>query len=145
MRTNGGNGAGRFSVDFEVANSEDLVRAKDGTMPRNKVRRQTISGVVDCGAAMLVLPETVVKELGVPLGDMVKVRYTDGRRAKRREAKGVFLKLLGRDITLPAVVEPKRKNALIGAIVLEALDLLIDPKKERLIPRDPSGPIYEIE
>lgn len=29
--------------------------------------------------------------------------------------------------------------------VLEALDLLVDCKHQRLVPRDPSGPIYEIE
>ena len=74
---------------------------------------------------MLVLPQTVVKQLGLPLGDKVKVRYADGRRAQRREAIGAFVKLLGRGDTFTAVVEPKRETALIGAIVLEALDLLV--------------------
>jgi hypothetical protein len=52
---------------------------------------------------------------------------------------------LGRDDTFSAVVEPNRKEALIGAIVLEALDLLVDSKNQRLVPRDASGPVYEIE
>jgi predicted aspartyl protease len=145
MRSKGGNGAGRFSVHFEVVNGEDLVRAKDGTLPKNRVRRRTITGVVECGAAMLVLPGDVVKDLGLPLGDEVRVRYADGRRAKRREALSVYLELLGRHTTLPAVIEPKRKDALIGAIVLEALDLLVDSKNQRLIPRDPTGVMFEIE
>src|SRR5439155_9863422 len=106
-------------VDFEVANNDDLALVRRGLLPPDQVRRETIQGVVDSGAAMLVLPQAVVKRLGLPLGNTVKVRYADGRRAQRREAKGVFLKLLGRDTTLPAVVEPKRENALIGAIVLE--------------------------
>ena len=46
---------------------------------------------------------------------------------------------------IAAIVEPKRTEALIGAIVLEALDLLVDCSREQLIPRDPSGPLYEIE
>jgi hypothetical protein len=29
--------------------------------------------------------------------------------------------------------------------VLEALDLLVDCQHNRVVPRDPSGPIYEIE
>ena len=145
MRTVGGNGVARFSVDFEIANNEDLVRAKDGTLPRNKVRRQTISGVVDCGAAMLVLPEAVVKQLGLPLGDKVKVRYADGRRAQRREAEAAYVELLGRHGTFTAIVEPKRSTALIGAIVREALDLLVDCQRPRLVPRNPHGPMFEIE
>jgi hypothetical protein len=30
-------------------------------------------------------------------------------------------------------------------IVLEALDLLVDCRNQQVVPRDPSGPIYEIE
>jgi predicted aspartyl protease len=145
MRTIGGNGVGRVHIEFDIANTEDLVRVKDGTLPRNKVRRMRIAGVVDPGAAMLVLPESVAKQLGLPLGKKVSVRYADGRRAQRREAKAAMVSILGREDTFSAVVEPKRDTALIGAIVLEALDLLVDCKRQRLIPRDPSGPIYEIE
>jgi hypothetical protein len=34
---------------------------------------------------------------------------------------------------------------LVGAMVLEALDLLVDGQNQCVVPRDPSGPIYEIE
>jgi len=144
MRLIGANGVGRISVEFEVTNGEDLVRAKDGTIPRNKVRRMKIVGIVDPGAAMLVLPEAAVKKLGLPWGDKIKVRYADGRRAQRREAEA-SIELLGRHSKFNAVVEPKRDTALIGAVVLETLDLLVDCKEQRLVPRDPKGPIFEIE
>jgi hypothetical protein len=42
-------------------------------------------------------------------------------------------------------VEPDRTTAVIGAIVLEALDLLVDCRTQTLQPRDPSGIIAEIE
>ena len=145
MRTIGGNGMGRISVDFDIANYGDVLKVREGTLPANQVRRQTISGIVDPGAAMLVLPPAVVKDLGLPPGDKIKVRYADGRRGQRPQAEGVYLELLGRHSTFTAVVEPKRKTALIGAIVLEALDLLVDCKHQRVIPRDPKGPICEIE
>jgi predicted aspartyl protease len=145
MGVKGAKDVGRFSVDFQIVNSEDLVRAKDGTLRKARIRRMTLSGVVDPGAVTLVLPEAVVKELGLPLGDKIKVRYADGRRAQRRVAEGAYLELLGRHDTFSAIVEPKRDTALIGAIVLEHLDLLVDAKNQRLIPRDPSGPVYEIE
>ena len=145
MRSKGANGVGRFSVDVEVANNGDLELMYRGLLPPDQVRRETIPGVVDSGAAMLVLPQAVVKRLGLRLGNTVQVRYADGRRTQRREAKGVSLKLLGREDTFTALIEPRRQNALIGAIVLEALDLLVDPRTQRVVPRDPSGAIYEIE
>ena len=145
MRINGANGVGRFSVEFDVANYSDVIKARDGDIRPEQVRRQTIRGVVDCGATKLVLPLAVVKQLGLPLMDKIKVRYADGRMAERREAEGAYLELLGRHDIFTAIVEPKRTTALVGAIVLEALDLLVDCQLQRVIPRDPAGAIYEIE
>ena len=145
MSTRGDNDVGRFSVEIEVVNNDDLAVARRGLLPPDQVRRETIQGVVDSGAARLVLPEAVVKRLGLPLGGPVPVKYADNRRGRRQVAEGVFAQLLGRHGTFTAVVEPKRDTALIGAIVLEDLDLLVDCKNQRLVPRDPSGPLSEIE
>jgi predicted aspartyl protease len=145
MPTRGANGVGRFNVELEVANYGDLIRAQDGTLPPAQVRRERIQGMVDTGATQLVLPESVVKRLGLPLGDSVHVRYADGRKARRRRVKGVSVLLLGRDGVYTAICEPKRETALVGAIVLEDLDLLVDCVAQRVIPRDPSGATYEIE
>ena len=56
-----------------------------------------------------------------------------------------YFQLLGRHGTFRAVVEPKRQTALVGAIVLEDLDLLVDCIGQRVIPRDPSGETSDIE
>jgi predicted aspartyl protease len=145
MRFKGENGVGRFTVDIEVANNDDMALVRRGVLKPDQVRRQILPALVDSGATMLVLPQAVVKQLGLEMGNSIRVRYADGRRATRRQAKGVYIKLLGRDTTLPVVVEPKRKIALLGAIVLEALDLLVDCQAQRVVPRDPRGAIYEIE
>ena len=67
MRSNGANVMGRFSVEFEVANNDDLALWRRGHLESDQVRRETIQGVVDSGATRLVLPEAVVKRLGLPL------------------------------------------------------------------------------
>src|SRR5215210_4993337 len=95
-RTIGANVVGRVHVDIEVANYGDMARASQGELPENQVRRQTIRAIVDSGATKLVLPEKLVKELGLPPGDKVQVRYADGRTAMRAVAEGVYVALLGR-------------------------------------------------
>ena len=72
-------------------------------------------------------------------------RDAGGRRVQREGAEGVYVHLLGRRGTFTAIVEPRRKTALVGAIVLDDLDLLVDCTAQRVIPRDPRGAIYEIE
>jgi clan AA aspartic protease len=145
MSNNGAKSVGRITIEFEVANFGDVEMARRGKLPPDQVRRQKITGVVDSGAARFVLPQAVVKQLGLAITGKVKARYADGRRATRRVAQGAYVKILDRDSTFSAVVEPKRETALIGAIVLEDLDLLVDCTQQRVIPRDPSGPVYEIE
>ena len=145
MRSIGEGKIGRFKVDLELANYQDMARAMSGDLDPAKVRRLRIPGMVDSGAARVVLPAAVVKKLGLAATAKVKVRYADGRSAKRDQVEGVYLELLGRHSVFNATVEKDRDTALIGAIVLEDLDLLVDCTNQRLVPRDPKYVISEIE
>lgn len=138
-------GMERFSVDFEVTNYRDLVAAESGTLEPSKVRRVRLKGVVDTGATHVVLPTKIVKQLGLPKTRKVRVRYADGRRTTRNIVSDVHIDVQGRDGTFQAVSEPNREDALIGAIVLEALDFLPDCTHQRLVPRDPDIITTEIE
>jgi predicted aspartyl protease len=146
MKTQKGDAVGRFSVDIEIANNDDLARVRSGDLESGAVRHTTIRGVVDSGATRLVLPKAVAEQLGLPVKrGKIRVRYADGRRSLRTEVESVHLQLQGRDGVFSAVVEPKRETALIGAIVLEDLDFLVDCAKLRLVPRDPDYIVSEIE
>ena len=138
-------GMGRFSVEVELANDEDLVRAKAGLISADQVRRARVRGVVDSGATRLVIPESVAQQLGLETSGSVQVRYADGRTANRQIAQRVHLSYGGRESIFNAVVEPGRESALIGAIVLEDLDFLVDCTAQRLVPRDPKQIISEAE
>jgi predicted aspartyl protease len=143
--TNWRNYVGRFSVDFEVTNHEDAVKAKAGILPLDEVRRSRISGIVDTGAARLVLPASVVSALGFPDAGHLTVRLADGRRETKSIVSDVQLEILGRSSVFTAIVEPGRTDALIGAIVLEELDFIPDCTRQVLLPRDPHGLIAEID
>jgi predicted aspartyl protease len=135
----------RFSVQFAVANFGDVYSLPPGAPVLGNVKHLVLSGVVDSGAAYLVLPKHVADELElVPLGETT-VRYADHRKEKRQRVGGVWLELNGRSGVYAAIVEPNRTDALIGAIVLEDLDLLVDCKNQRLYPRDPDMILAEIE
>ncbi|HEV3007302.1 MAG TPA: aspartyl protease family protein, partial [Pirellulales bacterium] len=123
----------------------DVVEAQGGWLEVDKVRRLTVSGVVDSGATRLVLPEKLVKRLGFPSKGKVKVTYANKESATREAVSDVHVQLLGRDGVFTAIVEPKRRTALIAAIVLEDLDLLVDCTLQRLVPRDPRFVVNEIE
>ena len=136
---------GRFSVEFAVANNRDVLQLAPGGRVLDRVRHLTLSGVVDSGAARLVLPQRAAEELRLQDDGETTVRYADQRREKRRLVSNVWLQLLGRHGVFSAVVEPEREDALLGAIVLEELDLLVDCTTQRLYPREPDSILTEIE
>jgi clan AA aspartic protease len=136
---------GRFSVEVELANQEDIIRAKLGNITAKQVRRARVRGVVDSGATRLVIPAAIAKQLGLEVTASAKVRYADGRKASRDIVKGIQLAYGGRDSVFSAIVEPRRESILIGAIVLEELDFMIDCVNQRLVPRDPKQIVSEIE
>jgi clan AA aspartic protease len=145
MNLRGDAGMGRVTVELELTNYRDKVLAEAGSLEPEKVRRVRASALVDTGASYLVLPKKVAAQLGVQVSGKAKVRYADMRRATRQVVRDVEVDLLGRQTTFQAIVEPTRDKVLIGAIVLEALDLLVDCRTQTLKRRDPKDIITEIE
>jgi predicted aspartyl protease len=141
----GATAVGRFSVEFTVANNREVLRLGPTAQIPEGVKKIALSGVVDSGAARLVLPQRVADELQLQPEGETTVRYADQRREKRPLVSNVWLELLGRHGVFSAVVEPGRNDALIGAIVLEELDLLIDCTTQSLYPREPDSILTEIE
>jgi predicted aspartyl protease len=136
---------GRVTVQLELRNHGDSVLAQRGQLAQENVRRVTLAGVVDTGATQLVVPGRVATELGLTVVGEASVRFADNRRENRMMVEDVEVRLLNRKATFNAVVEPSREDALIGAIVLEALDFIVDCGGQKLVPRDPKGIVAEIE
>jgi hypothetical protein len=86
-----------------------------------------------------------VKQLGLEIVGTTKVRYADQTTAERAVARYVQLTYGGREGAFTVSVEPDRNTALIGAIVLEDLDFIVDRTAGRLVPRDPRQLVSEEE
>jgi len=105
-----------------------------------------IEAVVDTGATMSVLPIDLIQKLGLEKIDEVNVRYADNS-VKRREVYGwIILEIAGRKAVFDVLAEDEVTQPLIGQIVLERLDLVIEPSTRKVIPnpRSPETPMIEI-
>lgn len=102
---------------------------------------------VDTGATLLVLPQSVVRELGFPTIRKQTVKYANEERADREIVYGVELEVCDRRGVFEAVVEPEKTYAaLLGAVVMETLDLIVEPRDFRIYPNPRSKlPMAEIE
>ena len=136
---------GRVLVEVGLANNRDVQLWKAGMIPAEKVRRTRVQAVIDTGANHLVLPTAIAEALGLPKIGEIGVRYANGRSAQRETVDQVELELLGRTGTFRGSLEPNRTTVLVGAIVMEDLDMLVDCGKQIVYPRDPEQIVTEIE
>ncbi len=136
---------GRTIVQITLSNYSDIHAMEEGRITPDKIRRVTMNAVVETGATRLVLPLSVVQHLGLPVIERSTVRYADHRREMRDIVKDAYVELLGRGGPFKAIVEPNRDDALLGAIVMEDLDLLVDCSAQRVIPRDINTIITELD
>ena len=112
---------------------------KLGQLREEKIRKALVHGIVDTGASHLVLPGAVAAALGLPERMRAPVQYADNRTAIRVFVEEVEVRLLGRSSVFEAIVEPDCPEPLVGAMVLEQLDLVVNCKTQQLEPRDPRG------
>jgi len=105
-----------------------------------------VDAVIDTGATMVVLPKDIVDALGLRKVREVKVRYANNKVETRPIYGVVTIELKGRSANLDVLVEEKGSQPLIGQVLLELLDLIVEPKTRKLIPNpaSPEMPMMEI-
>lgn len=98
-----------------------------------------VDAVVHTGATMLVLPLDLVQRLGLRRVRQVNVRYANNHV----ETKWIYgiaaVELQGRLGNFDVVAEESGSQPLVGQMVLEELDLIVNPKTRSLSP-DPESP-----
>ena len=126
------------------ANYDDMARARAGHIRDDEVRRVEIDALVDTGATRLVLPQWVVERLGISVVGRTTARLADQSTIERDVVRYVWLGVVGREGVFTAIAEPNRDDALLGAIVMEDLDLVADCVTGTCHPRDPDHLITEL-
>jgi len=137
---------GRVMTKIKLTNPFDGERAREGLLPPEQVRTVEVEALVDTGATTLVLPAGVCRNLGLREAGRRKVRYANGVVAEVPWVRGVWIEILGREMTSDALVEAEGTTPLIGQIPLEGLDLIVNPKTRDLEvnPASPDAPLLDL-
>lgn len=134
---------GEVKVELELENAADREMARRGYISEEEVRTAKIKALVDSGAVMLVLPQDLVEALGLREVGKVIVTYADERKEERPLAGVVTVRVGNRITSLNCVVGPPNSEPLLGQVVLETMDLLVDCVEQKLVPR-PESPFLPL-
>jgi predicted aspartyl protease len=114
-----------------LQNSADVALARDGRLPKRKVRQVQAELLVDTGAAMLCLTPKVIETLGVHKTHERDV-ITGNGLVKRSVYEPVRIQIKDREADMNVMEVPTGTPLLLGYLPLEALDLYPNPKKHVL-------------
>ena len=121
---------GRTLEKVSVRNYGDILKAGEGLIKEEEIRSIEVSAVVDTGATYLCLPPNEIAKLGLPFHKTVQIKTANGR-ASRRTYEGAKIELKGRSFVMEVMENDEETPALIGYLVLEAMDFVVDPLRHR--------------
>jgi clan AA aspartic protease len=108
---------------------------------KNVIRKYSIDSLIDTGSVMFLLPQDICEKLGLEIMNKVVVTYADERKEERNVAGMIEITLCERTMVTDCIIGPPNCEPLIGQLILERLDLIVDPSRQMIYPR-PESPIY---
>jgi clan AA aspartic protease len=129
----GGSKMGLIYAQIELISVDDIVLSRRGFLPEDKIKRLTVNALVDTGAYMLVITDQVRQKLDLPLIEEQMFRMADDSERRGEVVGPVEVRFENRRASVDAVVLAGALEVLLGSIPLEDLDVVIDPRQQRLI------------
>ena len=129
-------------ADIELINADDLALVRRGHLKAGDVRKIKVTSLVDSGAYMLAVNEDVKNQLDLPVIDQQFAELADGSQIEVDVVGPVEVRFENRRVTADAMVLPGTGEILLGCIPMEGMDVVIDPKQQKLLvnPKTPYKP-----
>lgn len=124
---------GLVYANIELIRGDDLALAREGYLQEGQVKRVTVTAMVDSGATMLAIPEFIKQHLNLRKVNELEAELADGSSVPLEVVGPIEVRFENRRTVVEALVVPNQTTVLLGAIPMEGMDVLIDPKRERLI------------
>ena len=124
---------GMVVAKIEIVRGGDITAYQDGFIKKSDIRSVTVRAIVDSGSYMMAINENIVQQLKLAKVDEKVVALADGSRDTYDVVGPILVKFQNRTAGCNALVLPNNAEVLLGAIPMEEMDVLIDPKNQELI------------
>ena len=124
---------GRTMEKAIVRNYGDMIMVTRGLVTENEIRTIEVDALVDTGATFFCLPPKEIEKLGLMYIRSAPVKTANGD-VNRRIFGGAKIIIRERDVQMEVMESDEMTPPLIGYLILEALDFVVDPRTQGLIP-----------
>jgi clan AA aspartic protease len=119
--------------EITLTNAGDIAKARGGYIPEKGVRSVTVTAVADTGALRLTIPESLREKLGLEILRKAPATLASGEKLEVGLTEGVEIRWKDRlDISQAWVVQ-RECPVLLGAMPMEGMDIMVDPKSQQLV------------
>jgi clan AA aspartic protease len=122
---------GLVYTEITLKNVGDVIEVNRGHRAEKEVRTVTVQALVDTGSGTLVITEAVRDRLGLAIKGMRNSTLANSARQCCQVTEPVEIHWKDRETACPALVVPGAGEVLRGAILLEDMDLMVDPDGQR--------------
>ena len=127
--------------EIELINAVDLENARRHIISEEEVKRMRLNMLVDCGANMMAINETIQEQLDLPFVEKRKAQMASGAVMEYDVVGPIRAHFANRTAACNAFVLSGDSEPLLGAIPMEEMDVLIHPQRQELIV-NPEHPNY---
>jgi len=117
-------------TELTLKNEDDAALVEKGLIKKNEIRQMTVQAIVDTGAWTLVINKETRDKLGLRDKGFGEATLADGQEREYPMAGPLEVWWKNRHLVCEALVIPDAPDILLGAWVLEGMDLTINPKRE---------------
>ena len=117
-------------TEITLKNMMDVGDVKRGRIEENEIRQMTVQSLVDTGAWTIVINGATREKLGLLNKGCGEATLADGKKELYPMAGPLEIWWKNRRFNCDALVIPDAPDILLGAIVLEGMDLTINPLRE---------------
>jgi len=124
---------GMVYENITLKNATDVGNFDRGDIKEGEVRQMKVLAMVDTGAWTLIINEDMQQELGLGVKGERSVTLADSGTQICKVTEPVYIHWKDRSAVTRAAVLPGLEEVLLGAIPLEEMDVMVDPKRQQLV------------
>ena len=119
-------------ADLEIINTIDIALAKKSIIGEEEIKSLRVNALVDTGAYNMCINEIIQSQLELPFVEKRTGVLANGEIETYDLVGPLTIKFKNRTTICNALVLPGNNEVLLGAIPMEDMDVIIDPKKQTL-------------
>jgi hypothetical protein len=120
-------------TEVELLRADDLALERAGYLSADQVNRIRVLTLVDSRASMLTLSRSLSQRLKLAKVDEVDAELATGDVMRADVVGPVEVRFQNRKTVVNAIVVEADTDVLLGAIPMQGMDVMVDPKREQLI------------